>query len=168
MVSHFLKTNFSLSHLLISIIIDIFNFLRCFIDIVLHKYKFHNEKVFSVNWTYVTKFVSDGIYCKNRYKKAYCNRQGISFRKKSQFDNSWSLNLFRRMFLLIDYCPFYDILHTFISWIHCFLFCVHSISRSRDNFGDTGVPMALKGKRPAWYLWNWRVKGLLDIFETEG
>ena len=55
MESHFLKTNFSLSHLLISIITDIFDFLRCFIDI-LHKYKFHDERVFSVNKTYVTKF----------------------------------------------------------------------------------------------------------------
>ena len=26
--------------------------------------------------------------------------------------------------------------------------CVHSIPRSQDNFGDTGVPIVLKGKSP--------------------
>ena len=48
--SDFLKTNISLSHLLISIIIDIFDFLRCFIDII-HKYKFHAERVQYFLWT---------------------------------------------------------------------------------------------------------------------
>ena len=52
----------------IFIIIDIFNFLTCFIDI-LHNYKFHDERVFSVNQTYVTKFLSDGIYFKTTKKK---------------------------------------------------------------------------------------------------
>ena len=52
MESHFLKTNFSLSHLLISLIIELFDFFRCFIDI-LHKYKFHDKRVFSKNQTYV-------------------------------------------------------------------------------------------------------------------
>ena len=41
-------TNFLLFHLIISAIINILNFLRFFIDI-LHKYKFHDERVFSVN-----------------------------------------------------------------------------------------------------------------------
>ena len=65
MESHFLKTNFSLSRLLISIIIDIFDFLRCFIDI-LHKYKFHGERVYSVCYAYATKFLSDGKCSNNR------------------------------------------------------------------------------------------------------
>ena len=83
--------------------------------------------------------------------------QKCYFYQKTTNKPSWKhFNPFRTIrFLLIDYCSFYDILHNFLSWTHCFLFCVHSISRSPDNFGDTGVPIVLKGKRPAWYLWNW-------------
>ena len=48
MENHFLKINSSLSHLRISIIIDIYDFLRCFFDIV-HKYKFYDDRVLFVN-----------------------------------------------------------------------------------------------------------------------
>ena len=48
MESHFLETNFSFCHLLVCIMIDIFDSLRCFIDI-LHKYKFYDEKECKVN-----------------------------------------------------------------------------------------------------------------------
>ena len=46
-------------------------------------------------------------------------------------------------------------MHNLISWTHCFLFCVHNISRCQDNFGNTGAPIVLKSKRLAWYFWNW-------------
>ena len=74
MESYFLKTNFSLSHLLISIIISIFHFVRCFIDI-LRKYKFHDERGFFVNKDYVTKFLSDGKYFKTAKGKLIITKQ---------------------------------------------------------------------------------------------
>ena len=58
------ETDFLLSHFLISIIIDIFDLLRCFIDI-LHKYNFHDERVFFVNQTYITT-TTDKIFEKQR------------------------------------------------------------------------------------------------------
>ena len=48
MESHFLENKFFIVSLRISIVIDVFDFLKCFIDIII-KYKFHDERMFSVN-----------------------------------------------------------------------------------------------------------------------